>query len=81
MSNVVEFKKKTVEPKGSAELFDMQVYMDADGYYEVFMQIDESTDNWEVYMAMEAACAKFASDHGYMVVEYDEEDEDASSTD
>ena len=80
MSNVVEFKKKTVEPKGSAELFDMQVYMDADGYYEVFMQIDESTDNWEVYMAMEAACAKFASDHGYMVpVEI--EDEDASSTD
>ena len=79
MSNVVEFKKKTIEPKGSMELFDMQVYMDADGYYEVFMQIDESTDNWEVYMAMEAACAKFASDHGYITIEV--EDEDASSTD
>ena len=79
MNNVVEFKKKTVEPKGSMELFDMQVYMDADGYYEVFMQIDESTDNWEVYVAMECAVAKFAADHGYITVEV--EDEDASSTD
>ena len=74
MTNILEFKKKVVEPTASFELFNMSVYQDAEGMYEVYMEIDESTDNWEVYIAMENAVAKFALDHGYLEFEVEDED-------
>ena len=77
MSNVIEFKKKEAPAKYSTEMFNMSVYMDPDGFYEVYMQTDEGTSDWEAYLALEAACAKFQQDHGFLVVEIEDEDDES----
>lgn len=63
MDNIIEFGKKPKAKNNSDHMFTLDLYMNTDGEYEVYMEVDDIFDSSEVFEAMIAAAMKYAVDH------------------
>ena len=81
MTNVIEFKKLAhnakLPPRTPTHMFDLGMYQDENGEYEVYMEMnDEVFSDFDIYVAMECATAKYAQEHGFLTYEIESEDDD-----
>lgn len=61
--NVIDFESKRPH-KFATHMFNLQMYEDEDGKYEVELEINEIFDDEEIGEAMMAAAVKFMSEKG-----------------
>ena len=66
--NVIEFKKpeKTLDHYSDL-MFELYMYMNQDGQYEVEMEQFNDFSEFEIYLALEAIAAKYGMDHGFLI--------------
>ncbi len=75
--NIITFKKKEPEAPSSVEILNLNMTQGADGVFEMYMEINEDFSDLEVYIALEAAAAKWGVENNLIEMDYfDVSDED-----
>ena len=65
MADIIDFNKRKNNHSNmvSDEMFSMSVYMDQDGMYEVYMEVNDAYDEEQIGDALTNAMMKYLIDH------------------
>lgn len=75
MADILDFSKKLKQKRGDdfIDLLDLNMTVNSEGEYEVFLTINDDYTDAEIFDALVAAAVKFATDRD--LVEVEEENE------